>query len=295
MWGVHTRVSPYFHNRFGVSPGGLSYLLGVSLEEIQLQLDTLQADGLVKREEGVLGVDYAVTAEGALLALELEPTETIQDILLHMAMQVGEHHLPYYLQMDVSEAALDAWLRASDRDLRHIHPDRLRALLSQAEEANLVDANQSEELYSRWQQRSRVIFLCYSSSDRTRIRDLYQRLLKDGMNPWFDEVDLLPGQNWEEEIERALQKSDVVVVCLSRNSVSKTGFVQKEIKLALDAADLRPPGTIFIIPARLEECEVPERLMHLQWVNLFEKGGHKKLLAALNKVGIAKTLPDRRS
>jgi hypothetical protein len=39
--------------------------------------------------------------------------------------------------------------------------------------------------------------------------------------------------------------------------VTKTGFVQKEIKIAPDAADEQPEGRIYIIPVRLEDCDVP--------------------------------------
>jgi len=103
------------------------------------------------------------------------------------------------------------------------------------------------------------------------------------MNPWLDEESLLPGQEWQEEITKALQQSDVVIVCLSQSSTGKTGFVQKEIRIALDAADLRPPKSIFLIPARLEVCSVPERLRHLQWVDLFADHGYEKLLSSLSQ------------
>src|SRR5580704_9007399 len=71
------------------------------------------------------------------------------------------------------------------------------------------------------------------------------------------------------------------LVCLSLASTSKQGFVQKEIKLVLDVADEQPEGTVFVIPARLEACDVPERLSRWQWVNLYEDGGHVKLVKSL--------------
>lgn len=125
------------------------------------------------------------------------------------------------------------------------------------------------------------LFLCHSSGDKEEVRDLYQRLRKDGFEPWLDETDILPGRAWEREITAAVRKSDIAIVCLSRDSINKKGFVQKEIKHALDVADERPEGRIFIIPLKLEECDVPLRLGHLQWVNLFEENGYEKLLASL--------------
>lgn len=127
------------------------------------------------------------------------------------------------------------------------------------------------------------VFLCHSSGDKPAVRDLYKRLRSaaDYISPWLDEEDLLPGQRWEDEIPRAVRDSDVVIVCLSRSSVNKTGYVQKEIKYALDVADEQPDGAIFLIPARLEECELPERLKHLHWVDLHEARGFDKLMRAL--------------
>lgn len=127
------------------------------------------------------------------------------------------------------------------------------------------------------------IFLCHASNDKPAVRELYQRLRTDGFEPWLDEEDILPGQHWQVEIPRAVRNSDIVLVCLSQHSISKAGYVQKEIKFALDVADEQPEGTIFLIPLRLEECDVPERLNHLQWVNFYDEGGYARLLRALRR------------
>jgi WD40 repeat protein len=125
------------------------------------------------------------------------------------------------------------------------------------------------------------VFLCHSSGDKASVRALYQRLREDGIEPWFDEEDILPGQDWEHEITKAVRTVDVVIVCLSRESVSKTGYVQKEIRFALDKADEQPQGIIFIIPLKLEQCDVPDRLRRWHWVNYFEAHGYERLLRAL--------------
>jgi hypothetical protein len=125
------------------------------------------------------------------------------------------------------------------------------------------------------------IFLCHSSTDKPAVRVLYQRLRADGFEPWLDEEDLIPGQDWQREIPRAVKNSDIVIVCLSRGSVNKAGYIQKEIKFALDVADEKAEGTIFIIPLRLAECEVPDRLKRWQWCDFFTQTGYDKLKRAL--------------
>lgn len=129
--------------------------------------------------------------------------------------------------------------------------------------------------------RSLRVFLCHASGDKPAVRELYQRLRADGIDAWLDEENLLPGQDWQRAIPKAVRESDAVIVCLSRSSITKAGYVQKEIKFALDVADEKPEDAIFLIPLKLEECDVPERLSRWQWVNLFSPSGCEKLIRAL--------------
>jgi S-DNA-T family DNA segregation ATPase FtsK/SpoIIIE len=115
------------------------------------------------------------------------------------------------------------------------------------------------------------VFLCHASNDKPSVRRLYNKLAEDKIDVWFDDEKLLPGQDWDVEIQKAVRISDVVIICLSNKSVTKEGYVQKEIKIALDVADEKPEGTIFIIPVRLEECNVPDRLKRWQWIDLFSQ------------------------
>jgi hypothetical protein len=119
------------------------------------------------------------------------------------------------------------------------------------------------------------------------VRTLYHRLKSTGADLWLDEVNLLPGQLWEKEIPEAVHRSDAVLVCLSRASITRNGYVQREIKYALDAAEQQADESIFLIPARLEECEVPERLRKWQWVDLFTDDGFDRLVTALQARALA--------
>ena len=125
------------------------------------------------------------------------------------------------------------------------------------------------------------IFLCHASEDKAKVRELYQALKNDGFAPWLDIEDLLPGQEWQLQIPQVVRDSDIVLVCLSQSAVNKAGYVQKEIRFALDIAEQQPEGKIFLIPLKLENCKVPERITKWQWVNYYEKDGYSKLIRAL--------------
>lgn len=124
------------------------------------------------------------------------------------------------------------------------------------------------------------VFLCHAHADRDAVYALYTRLIKDGVHAWLDKEKLLPGQDWEYEIRKAVRESDVIIVCLSKQ-FNQAGFRQKEVRWALDTAMEKPEGEIFIIPARLEECDTLESLRKWHWVDLFEKNGYRKLTLAL--------------
>ena len=97
----------------------------------------------------------------------------------------------------------------------------------------------------------------------------------------MDKKSLLPGQEWKREIERAINNSNFFVACLSNCSISKRGFFQKEIRYALDVLTTIPFGQIYFIPVRLEQCDVPQELQHIQWIDLDSHDAYQKLFQAL--------------
>jgi ATP-dependent Clp protease ATP-binding subunit ClpC len=131
------------------------------------------------------------------------------------------------------------------------------------------------------------VFLCHSSHDKKIVRDLYQRLKENQIEPWLDVENLLPGQDWDYEIRNAIRRSHAVVVCISTYSLTTVGYLQKEIRRVLDVADEQPEGAIYVIPLKLEVCEVPSQLRRWHWVNFFEDNGFEKLMLALSERGRA--------
>ena len=125
------------------------------------------------------------------------------------------------------------------------------------------------------------IFLSYAHADVLSVRKLHRYLREKGFDVWFDKESLVPGQDWQLEIERGLSHSDVVIICLSQAAVSAEGFVQREFRFALDRALEMPEGRIFLIPVRLQPCEAPSRLSRYHWVDLFEREGYLRLMRGL--------------
>src|SRR5215211_1175939 len=114
------------------------------------------------------------------------------------------------------------------------------------------------------------IFLLHARQDEESVRRLYQRLGKEGADVWLDQEKLLPGQDWAHEIHKAIHRSDVVIACLSKQFNQQGGYRHEELRIALEKAASLPEGETFIIPARLETCDMPEPVRRWQCVDLFE-------------------------
>ena len=127
------------------------------------------------------------------------------------------------------------------------------------------------------------VFLTYAHGDKKTVRQIYHRLIRNRINTWLDEKELIPGQDWKHEIREAILRSKIVIVCLSKQFNKQGGFRHEELQIALEKARSFPDGEIFIIPARLEKCDLPEPLRQWQCVDLFEADGFKKLLSALKE------------
>ena len=130
------------------------------------------------------------------------------------------------------------------------------------------------------------VFLCHASQDKPVVRDLYQKLAAEKwIDPWLDEERLLPGQDWDLEIEKAVESSDAILVCLSSNSVSKEGYVQRELRKVITVSLEKPEGAVYIIPIRLDECDSPRSLRARQYIDYFPPRNrtlaYDKILASL--------------
>ena len=121
------------------------------------------------------------------------------------------------------------------------------------------------------------IFLSYSSKDKDKVEEIYNRLIEEGYFPWMDKKSLYPGDLWAKAITKSIQQSHFFIACLTNNSVDSKCYLKKEIKLALEVLQTRRKKNIFIIPIRFEPCEVPKILSQFHWVDLYNEGGWEKL------------------
>jgi hypothetical protein len=116
-----------------------------------------------------------------------------------------------------------------------------------------------------------TIFLSYASPDRHRVSPYADALESSGFTVWIDYKRLKAGQQWDFEIRRELEKAAIVIVFISNNSVDRRGYVQREIKIAVDKAQEKLTGDIYLIPVLLDEhTPIPEEIRQIQCVRSWE-------------------------
>jgi hypothetical protein len=129
----------------------------------------------------------------------------------------------------------------------------------------------------------RKVFIVYAREDLDVARKLTAELKKHGFNPWLDVDEITPGQIWQKTVLRSLEESAAALVLVS-DHLNKKGFVQEELRVALDTLQESQKDLSPVVPVRLDDSPVPDRLSHVQWVNLFEKNGLDRLLIGLKRI-----------
>lgn len=138
------------------------------------------------------------------------------------------------------------------------------------------------------QTHAKNIFISYAHEDIEVANRLFNELKEfdDPDDPhlelFLDKKRIMPGQKWRDIIENAIKESQYFIILLSKNSIDKN-YVQEELLFASDIAKELPGLEIYIIPIRLDECQIPEEIQDLHIVDFFPdwKVGFEVLLHAL--------------
>ncbi len=126
-------------------------------------------------------------------------------------------------------------------------------------------------------------FVSYSRADTDFVLRLCQDLRAAGASIWLDKLDIHPGEEWDESIERGLSECGRMLVVLSPKSVASENVLD-EIGSALSRKKT-------IIPVLYQDCEIPYRLNRIQYVD-FRSAYDESLKSLLLALGDAKESPE---
>jgi hypothetical protein len=129
------------------------------------------------------------------------------------------------------------------------------------------------------------VFICHASEDKNYAASLYKKLKQAGIRPWLDKKSLEGGVEWDPEIRKAIKKVDYFVVLQSKTLAEKEiAYVNREINSALDRLpEFQRGKSVFIIPVKIEECQLRDDLAHLQTIDLTDEVNIKTLIDRIQR------------
>jgi hypothetical protein len=167
------------------------------------------------------------------------------------------------------------------------HADQRLALFLRQYQAEVYPSGSAtefvDELYRRWRERNPAlstrpapiplpgkkmepgaIFLSYAREDQRAVKVMQEALEAAGLDVWFDERELQPGDSWEREIKANIHRCALFLPVLSRNTQNRyEGYFRREWKWAIRRAELIDHRFPFIQPVLVDDLpegapEIPE-------------------------------------
>ena len=124
------------------------------------------------------------------------------------------------------------------------------------------------------------VFLSHSSKDKAVVRAVAERLRADGLRVWLDDWEIRPGDSIPAKIEEGLERSRVLVLCMSANA-----FGSDWAQLEAGTFRFRDPlnKERRFIPLRLDDAPIKGSLaqfLYINWLPAVRDQEYPKLLEA---------------
>lgn len=129
----------------------------------------------------------------------------------------------------------------------------------------------------------KFVFLSYAKEDKEIVKETMDLLHDYGILTWFDEKDLLPGDDWQAEIEKSIDAADYVFIFFSSNSIDRDGYKNKEIRYALEQKMRKGLNSRYIIPILVDDVKPPREFKDIHWLKVSDEGWMDKLLRSIGK------------
>jgi WD40 repeat protein len=108
-----------------------------------------------------------------------------------------------------------------------------------------------------------AIFLSYSRADAAAVKELQSRLVELGHEVWRDEGNLPEASLWREEITNAIERSDVFLLAVSRQSLSS-----REVRLEFEHARNLHKRIVPVVIDNVSPAAAPPDLADINWIHL---------------------------
>jgi len=128
------------------------------------------------------------------------------------------------------------------------------------------------------------VFISHSSKDDSLAGEIASYLEQAGLDVWYDNREIMPGDNWADKIAQGLRESDAMVVLVSEGALGSE-FMRRNIDFALSQKPFRRRVVpVFVGGSENYKDELPWIFDRLQSINLPENDANEEQLRRLANV-----------
>ena len=151
------------------------------------------------------------------------------------------------------------------------------------------------------------VFLCHNSEDKPAVREIAQKLVKEGIKPWLDVEQILPGSSWQTELGKQIKGIKSAAVFVGNSGIGPwqdeeiqaflSQFIERKcpvIPTILGSATTTPelPWTLrnrHLVDFRVSD---PDPLKQLIWgITRQKPAAREKLIPGENELAASKRTP----
>jgi TIR domain/Fibrobacter succinogenes major domain (Fib_succ_major) len=121
------------------------------------------------------------------------------------------------------------------------------------------------------------IWVSCATADKARAEEICKKLGVVGLDI---EIDGILNDD-EKAIENGIASARFFMIFFSNRSATESEALDKYLDIALRSAENISKDRVFIIPVRLEKCDIPKSVDHLQLIDLFKEEGFDQIVETI--------------
>ena len=127
------------------------------------------------------------------------------------------------------------------------------------------------------------VFLSHSSKDKKIVDIIFNEFQKSEISAWYDKYQIEPGDSITDRINEGLDKSDIGIICISKNFLNSTsGWTKNELNYFVQRR-MHNPNKTLILNFDVPHNELPPLVQDFKYIDYKENNSVDVLIDALRK------------
>lgn len=128
------------------------------------------------------------------------------------------------------------------------------------------------------------VFLSHSSGDKKIVDKIFNELQLNEIKAWYDKYEIRPGDSITDKINDGLDKSDIGIICVSKNFFnSSTGWTKSELNYFIQRRMRSNKADFICVNFDLHHSELPPLLQDYRYIDFNEPDAIEVLISTLKE------------